>query len=172
MEDLKEGFAAIREAIGGKAFLLSASWEPIPAAVWAAYLLQITTDLDLGFDAGPPVGVDDPGAWGWRWRMNRDQRLFSEFGCEQALASQRKRGAHNTRRQGRASSAFRPRKQSTYHVDNSFKYSVQAKCPLITIRCVRRGSDRRPVLRRRSSSAGTGSMQRRSSRQTSITCCP
>lgn len=54
MEDLKEGFAAIREAIGGKAFLLSASWEPIPAAVWAAYLLQITTDLGPRIRRGPP----------------------------------------------------------------------------------------------------------------------
>ena len=169
MEDLKEGFAAIREAIGGKAFLLSASWEPIPAAVWAAYLLQITTDLDLGFDAEHIIGVDDPGAWGWRWRMNRDQRPFSEFGCEQALASQRKRGAHSSPR--RASSAFRPRKQSTWTIASNTACR-RSPTQLITIRCVRRGSDRRPVLRRRSSSAGTGSMQRRSSRQTSITCCP
>ena len=89
---------AIREAIGGKAFLLSASWEPIPQPCGRHTCCKSPPTSDLGFDAGPPVGVDDPGAWGWRWRMNRDQRLFSEFGCEQALASQRKRGAHNTRR--------------------------------------------------------------------------
>ena len=122
---------------------------------------------DLGFDAGPPVGVDDPGAWGWRWRMKTVTSA-----CSQNLVVSRPwprsaKGEHTTlvAKGGRARHSARasnPRTTWTIASNTACRRSL-----LITIRCVtvRRGSDRRPVLRRRSSSAGG---HHRSSRQTSI----
>jgi hypothetical protein len=58
VESLRRGLDTLRTATGGKVHVLSASWAPVAAEVWAAYLLAgPLAYLDLGFDEQHVIGV-------------------------------------------------------------------------------------------------------------------
>ena len=61
VDSLRTGLEEARRQMGGNVVMLSASWDPTPANVWSAYLLQVLTDLKLGFDEEHINAVDDPG---------------------------------------------------------------------------------------------------------------
>ena len=56
-----EYLAKLRAATSGHVYILSASWSPVPALVWRAYLHALTEDLKWGFDEAHIIGIDDPG---------------------------------------------------------------------------------------------------------------
>lgn len=96
---LRQGLDVLRKELAGQVYVLSASWDPIPGATWAAYIAAVSDELGLGFDAAHIIGIDDPGG---------------VIPAEKGVALKELASRENI-----------PLGEAV-HVDNSFKYCVQA----------------------------------------------
>lgn len=58
---MKSFIKDIRKTLNGNVFIVSTSWFPVSKLQWQTYLLEVSSMLDLGFDADHVITLNDPG---------------------------------------------------------------------------------------------------------------
>ena len=69
-----KGFLHRLRSKGGNIKIVSTSWAPVTEEQWKAYLINITSPFDLGFDENTTLSLEDPGPG-----LSADKGKWSSF---------------------------------------------------------------------------------------------